>query len=173
MWSAISIAQVVGSSGALWLSGNIASVSMFTVPAIRLAHSKDGLSSVVLAKLWEDIYEAGKATNPPVAAAVTSSFAYLAWSSRGGAHLPKNCSQLYGLAALLTIGIVPYTLMFMLGTNNKLSAKAKRQSGAVSVPAYDDAFAKLIDRWSTLNLCRSLLPLFGGVVGLVATFQLV
>ncbi|KAH7418806.1 hypothetical protein BKA64DRAFT_208632 [Cadophora sp. MPI-SDFR-AT-0126] len=169
MWSAIRIAQVVGSSGAVWLSGNIAAVSMFTVPAIRQAHSQDGVSSVVLAKVWESVYEAGKALNPPVAAGVTSSFAYLAWSSRVGVHLPKNCSQLYGLAALLTIGIVPFTFILMAGTNNKLSAKAKRQSGAVSVPAYDDAFAKLIDRWGTLNFCRSLLPFLGGVIGLVAT----
>jgi hypothetical protein len=46
--------------------------------------------------------------------------------------MPKNTTQLYGLAAALTIGIVPFTLIFMSSTNNKLFGKAAQPSKGVS-----------------------------------------
>ncbi|KAF4626910.1 hypothetical protein G7Y89_g11245 [Cudoniella acicularis] len=138
---------------------------MFTIPAIRKAHSTEGASSVALAKVWTNVYNAGKALNPPVALAVASSFAYLAWSSPSRSGTSNNNSRLYTLAAALTMGIVPFTLMFMAPTNNKIFRKAAQ---AATAPAFDSEFGALIERWSTLNFVRSLLPLLGGVVGMAA-----
>lgn len=80
----------------------------------------------------------------------------------------KRTTQLYGLAAALAIGIVPFTIIFMSSTNNKLFGEAAQRGKGIS--AYDDGFAVLIERWKTLNFVRSLLPLLGGIVSLVATF---
>lgn len=110
-----------------------------------------------------------------MAVGVTSSFAYLAWSFREGTSLsrqvPKASGRFYGLAALLTFGIVPFTLIFMARTNNALSAKAaealRDQPGSESTTLGDHEFSELLKRWNNYNICRSCLPLLATITALV------
>lgn len=157
-------------------AGNIASVSVLTVPALKRSHSRDGVSSESLARQWLCIYGVGKSQAPPVALVTSACLAYLAWSFREGGQLgegmPKNTAWLYGAAALLTLGIVPYTLILMSHTNNLLSAKAaqaleSRQEGA-TITFDGNEFSKLLNRWANYNIVRSLLPLSGAITALVA-----
>ncbi|KAJ5559910.1 DUF1772-domain-containing protein [Penicillium frequentans] len=161
------MAQAIGISGAAWLSGTIASISTITVPALVQSQNEDHKSPSLLAKQWKVLYETGKKKAPPIAVAVASSLTYLAWSVRQGGPLYKTTvysrSGLYLAAAVLTVGIVPYTLIFMMGTNNALMKKAESTSDA------DKEVPDLIERWNTLNLGRSIFPLAGAICAFVAT----
>lgn len=115
------------------------------------------------------MFENGKTQNPPIAAAVAASFFYLAWSVRSGAPLFRptaySRSGLFSAAAVLTIGIVPYTMLAMSSTNNALLEKAS------STPEISDTeTSRLIEKWTTLNTVRGYLPLAGAVIGLMASF---
>ncbi|KIN09011.1 hypothetical protein OIDMADRAFT_141184 [Oidiodendron maius Zn] len=167
------IAQAVGITGAAWLSGNIASLSLISVPALIQSGSKDSVPSPVLAQQWKYNFEKGKSQNPPIAAASASAFSYLAWSVRSGSRLrsivPKNSIQLYTTAAILTLGIVPYTLLAMQSTNSKLIAKSEAWKGvAISGTSEDAEFIELVEKWTFLNGVRSSLPLAGAIAGFIA-----
>lgn len=83
--------------------------------------------------------------------------------------MPKNSALIYSTAALLTIGMVPYTMIFMLPTNDKLTAKAEQHASAKGAVATDDKeVIELLKKWSFLSGVRGLLPLMGGVVSLAA-----
>ncbi|KAJ5176285.1 DUF1772-domain-containing protein [Penicillium canariense] len=163
------VAQAIGISGAAWLSGNIAALSMNVTPALLRSRREDNVPSATLAKQWRNMYENGKTQNPPIAAAVAASFFYLAWSVRTGAPLFKNTAYsrtaLFSAAAILTLGIVPFTVAAMSRTNNQLLEKAQSNSGVS-----DAETPILIQRWTTLNGIRGYLPLAGAAVGLVASF---
>jgi hypothetical protein len=86
--------------------------------------------------------------------------------------VPKNSFQIYSAAALLAIGMVPYTMIFMLPTNNKLMAKAEQAAGAKGAVAADDKeVIELLGKWSILSGIRSLVPLLGGVVSMAANLH--
>jgi uncharacterized membrane protein len=79
--------------------------------------------------------------------------------------VPKNSVALYSIAAVLTIGIVPWTIIAMMPTNNKLLAKAEQSA---SVMADDKEVSDLLRKWTILNGIRSLLPLAGTAVAFAA-----
>ncbi|KAJ5938771.1 DUF1772-domain-containing protein [Penicillium verhagenii] len=161
------VAQVIGISGAAWLSGNIAALSTIAIPGLVQSQNEDHKSQSLLARQWAALYETGKKKNPPIAAAVASSLFYLAWSVRKGGPLYKhtayNRSGLYIAAVVFTVGIVPYTLIFMTGTNSALLGKAQSTSND------EKEVPDLIQRWNALNLGRSVFPLIGTVCAVVAT----
>lgn len=85
---------------------------------------------------------------------------------------------------------MPYTLFFMSSVNNKLHERASSlanasltDTAAESGVAEAETTHALVDKWATLNLGRSLLPLMGTiaaawavvdkyeVLGLGATFR--
>lgn len=83
---------------------------------------------------------------------------------------------MYGLSALSTFAIWPYTIFGMMSTNRKLLKKHDEMKGLdVGEKATEVGLAKgestkeLVDRWATLNVGRGLLPLVGAVLGLWAT----
>ncbi|KAJ5612505.1 hypothetical protein N7510_005699 [Penicillium lagena] len=146
---------------------------MNAVPSIQRSWREDRLPTIVLVKQWRNFFEAGKAQNPPIAAATASAFFYLAWSVRSGAPLfrrsaPRS-SMLYSTAAILTLGIVPFTVAVMKHTNEELLAKAK---GDPQLSQHADfEVQSLISKWITLNGLRSLFPLAGGLAGLIAVLS--
>ncbi|CEJ59424.1 hypothetical protein PMG11_08049 [Penicillium brasilianum] len=163
------LAQAIGISGAAWLSGNIAALSMNVTPALLRSHREDNVHPATIAKQWRNMFENGKTQNPPIAAAVAASFFYLAWSVRSGAPLFKHTaysrSGLFSAAAVLTLGIVPYTIVAMKRTNDTLLEKAKSVS-----EISDTETSTLIEKWTTLNAVRGYFPLAAAVIGMVASF---
>ena len=127
------------------------------------------MPSDTIAKQWQRMYELGKAQNPPVAAAVTVSFGYLAWCVRPGSSLfrrtPLSRTALFSTAALLTVGIIPFTIIFMSSTNGVLIQKA-----SVTSESSPEETLELVRTWTTLNQLRGFLPLAGACCGLVASF---
>jgi len=90
----------------------------------------------------------------------------------------KNGTVLYGLAAILTLGVAPFTIISMAPTNRRLLAKAKKareegkgkgKENTVGGNADDKETMELLGKWSVLNGVRSLLPLLGATVAVVAS----
>jgi hypothetical protein len=88
------------------------------------------------------------------------------------ASVPKNNSTLYVMAALLTISIVPYTIVAMSTTIDRLviiaeqAARTKEGGGASAID--DEEVGELLRNWTVHNGIRSLFPFFGAIVGFVA-----
>ncbi|KAK2740999.1 hypothetical protein FQN55_008554 [Onygenales sp. PD_40] len=167
------VAQAVGLTGAAWLSGNIATYSLSPVPSLLTSAPEAHLSPSAVAKIWRSFYDRGKTQNPPIAVVTAASFFYLGWSVRTGAPLfrkaAENASTLYYIAGLLTVGMVPYTLAVMMGTNNKLAEKAKAvEAEPAKAMGKGDEVEVLANRWIYLNGVRSLFPLAGALVGFCA-----
>lgn len=83
---------------------------------------------------------------------------------------------MYGLSALATFGLWPYTIFGMMSTNRKLFKKhneMKRldvgEKAAEVGLAKGESVKELVDRWGMLNLGRAVFPLVGAVVALWAT----
>ncbi|KAK2807504.1 hypothetical protein FQN50_005372 [Emmonsiellopsis sp. PD_5] len=170
------VAQAVGLTGAAWLSGNIATYSLSTIPSVLTAAQEAQLSPSAVAKIWRNGYDCGKTQNPPIAVVTAASFFYLGWAVRTGGPLFRqaaaNASTMYYIAGLLTVGIVPYTLATMMGTNNKLVEKAKAvEAEPVKAMGKGDEVEVLARKWVCLNGVRSLFPLAGALVGFCAAFM--
>ncbi|PVH82444.1 DUF1772-domain-containing protein [Cadophora sp. DSE1049] len=180
-WTSIRIAQVIGLGGAAWLSGNIASLSLITIPTLLNSHTQSQsqpsspssktspLTPHTIALQWRQTYELGKSQNRPISLAIASSFAFLAFKASSAAG-PRNQVMLYGLAAVLTMGIAPFTALVMSGTNERLIGMSEGKG--VGMSGKEDVEGKevrgMLEGWGRLNGVRSLLPLLGGVVGVVA-----
>ncbi|KAN0117622.1 DUF1772 domain containing protein [Hyaloscypha variabilis] len=167
------VAQAVGLGGAMWLSGNIEALSIISIPALSTSQEKDSAPAGLVARQWKYIYDDGKIQNPSIAVIAGTSFAYLAWSVRSGTALslivPKNSAQIYTIAAILTYGMIPFTGLFMLPTNEKLMSTANRYVSAKSAGAANDKeVSESLKKWALLSGIRGLLPLLGGIVSMVA-----
>ncbi|KAK4153293.1 hypothetical protein C8A00DRAFT_43785 [Chaetomidium leptoderma] len=154
-------------------SGIILSLSTFVVP--RLLESPTPL----MLRQWVRSFRLGAATMPLTAAVSAATYFWLGLRSPGGPggalgldHLFR--SRAYLAAGALTAGIVPYTIVFMSGTNTKLMALEERVGQAAAAEAVvgveEERGAKgLLDWWGVLNLGRAGMMVAGVVCGLVAT----
>lgn len=96
---------------------------------------------------------------PKVALTTALMYGYAAWSLHGQAG---GSGVLCLYAAMLTIAIVPYTLLIMGKTNKALHGAAD----GISTPNASQT-SILLDRWSLLNSGRALFPLIGTSLGLI------
>ncbi|PYH46313.1 DUF1772 domain-containing protein [Aspergillus saccharolyticus JOP 1030-1] len=176
-------AQAIGFSGAAWLSGNIASLSLLTVPALLRSSTTTTTNTKsiplnLIIKTWHQIYESGKAQNPPIAAATATAFVYLAWTVSRAVEPPQLLQRLsnststvspaawYAAAAGLVLSIVPFTAVVMQGTN---AALIRLSESPAELTAQEEMESReLLKRWGWLNGARSILPLAGGLVGIAA-----
>lgn len=110
------------------------------------------------AQTWAEVFRCGIALMPKVAATVAAAWGYAAYDARSRGDSWTG----YVAAGALTVSIVPFTLIFMGKTNDALHLAAKGASTLGSAQV-----AELLDRWGSLNLVRSALPLLGAVTGLV------
>lgn len=150
--------------------GGMLSISAFAVPSILLAPDS------LVARQWKKVFDLGKASAPPIAAASALSFSFISYQWYGTLNQPK--AEFYGLSAFLTICIVPYTLVLMRGVNGKLLSKAAQISTLKKDDEFDESqlpkgqsSKELVDLWATYNAVRSILPLAGSAVGLWTTIS--
>ena len=169
------LAQIAAVSSSIWLSGmclswrkkmqdtkhvnntgEIFTYSWGAVPAVLEACST---SQHLAAKQWATFYHKGHSLGPPFAILGAGGFVWLA--------LKSGC-WLYWGAAILDIGIVPYTLAFMVQTNSSIFEFANVKDSSEKPASEENQLAPLLNRWACLNTVRSLFPLAGGILGLVA-----
>ncbi|RGP79853.1 hypothetical protein FLONG3_2033 [Fusarium longipes] len=151
------LATATGITCSAWASGFIASLSLAGVPAALQ------LPAPSSATAWQGLFNRGFALMPKFVVTTTAAYFYAAYTAQKRGHSWKSLVA----GAVLTVSIVPFTLIFMESTNELLLKAA-----AGTLEASQEDVAKLIGRWGVLNLVRSLLPLAGAAVGFSATFQL-
>lgn len=78
---------------------------------------------------------------------------------------------LYSLAAILVPVIVPYTVGIMKPTNDQLHARADKYRLVAWDVKEDKELDDLLEKWTALNITRSLSPLAAAVVGLWAVIS--
>jgi hypothetical protein len=151
---------------------------MNVIPSLLRSRIETNLPMATLAKQWREIYETGKRQNPPIAALTAASFVYLAvFSSRNKSSpllvfrgAPYSCAGFYASAALLTVSIVPFTMVAMSSTNDALIdvCEAQNQGAPAGAAATDPEIEALLRDWVSLNRVRSLLPLIASLTGIAA-----
>lgn len=129
-------------------------MSLLAVPGLLSA----AVPSQALAQQWEGIYTRGKALGPRMALVSLAGYAYLAYDRRSQGQSYAG----YIVAAVLSLGIMPYTIVFMSPTNNALLGVA----GGATQTLGESAVRELVSKWKDLNLVRSVFPLVGAVIGL-------
>ncbi|CAG8216652.1 unnamed protein product [Penicillium olsonii] len=154
-------------------AGKVSAYSLVALPAMLLAKSEDDVSSNPILKVWRRLYEYGHAYGPKAAAVTSTAFAYLAWSAsdqRTGSPTPMI---MHSAAASLVLGIVPYTIICIGPTNDRLSERAAGKDASVSASdrSNEESDEQLLRRWVVLNGIRGLLPLAGGVLGLLTALN--
>ncbi|CAG8902934.1 unnamed protein product [Penicillium egyptiacum] len=150
------LTQIAAISSSFWLSGEIFTYSWGAVPAVLEACPT---SQHLAAKQWVAFYHRGHALGPPLAILGAGGFIWLA--------LKSHCSLYWG-AAILDIGIVPWTLLFMVQTNSRIFEFANVKDSSEKPVREETQLAPLLNRWAGLNTIRSLFPFAGGILGLIA-----
>jgi len=170
----IRLAQTVGLSLTLVQAGATLGISAFTVP--RLLESPTPL----MIRQWANTFTIGKAVAPPLAILSSLSYFYLSYahssysSSSASAinlALQGNKALAYAVVGGLSVGIVPYTLLLMTPTNNKLLKKADEMRGlekedtVVEIGLAGENAHQLVDWWGVLNFGRGVMLSVAGVMG--------
>ncbi|KAK4463103.1 hypothetical protein QBC42DRAFT_325097 [Cladorrhinum samala] len=177
-------------------SGLSLSLSVFLTPRLLEAPVP------VMLKQWKSAFISGRASMPLLSAAAAAGYFYLAAKSRAGAAAASSSSmivnsfRLFVAAGAMTLGIVPYTLGVMMGTNNKLIERegdvngrggqgqghgqgrgqgrgrgAKDGGGGIKVTAEVEKSSRgLVDWWGVLNLGRAGMMILGMGLGLGGIF---
>ncbi|ROV96349.1 hypothetical protein VPNG_09052 [Cytospora leucostoma] len=120
------LAATAGVLGSAWISGGQAMVSMLAVPGLLSISSS--VPSQLLAQQWAGIYSRGKVLGPRAAVVSLLGYGYLVYDR---SRQDRGWGDYVGAMAL-TIGIVPFTLIFMVPTNQALLGVAE---GASTLPS--------------------------------------
>lgn len=133
----IRIAVALGLSGSAWCSGNVPFIIRFVFSALLVSFKEQSClsqpspvqpRSAHFPPPWaptRHLYNRGKKTMPPIAATTALAYAYAAWSIPNPLSLDfiQQTRNLFTLGGILTVLIVPYTLLLMQKTNSTLSTK--------------------------------------------------
>lgn len=179
--------------------GGIATLSIMSIPNLILParrppsatlpfHDTPGTSTTHLTHQWFDLYNRGSRIFPGISAVSSLANLYALWALRDSPTpapdiFGSSWSTCYLLAVGFTLGIAPFTGIFMQKTNAKLMAHAKRDDAAIAEGTEDMVLSsqekakrtredseviELLQHWSQLNLIRAALPLVGAGIGFYA-----
>lgn len=148
----IRTAQVLGLTSSIFLSGINIGCSILTIPILYTRPAS------ISAPIFNEFYTRGAATLVPLSI-------FSATCSALVAYLRPSQRKIWTTAALATIAQIPWTLLVMLGTNNRLNAIA---AGA---HASEAELVGLLRRWAWMNVLRGLLALVGGLAGVIAVME--
>merc|ERR1711977_777078 len=151
----IRLAQTLGITSSLILSGMTLSTSLTTVP--RLLESPPTL----LLQQWGHMYDRGRKTGPPIALLSSTTFFYLAYKAHVSPLSSSSTSSTtpYILAGLLSISIIPYTFAILMQTNKQLLRKVEVLE-KVELSGEDEVEMREAERSA-----HQLVDGWGGVVG--------
>lgn len=123
---------------------------------------------------WTRVYHYGHQVLPGMAIGTFLLYTFACFRRRR-AENPKPW-RLLALAGLVTVSIIPFTLLIMKPTNDELfrleSVTRMIQPGehaGVNVMGIKEA-KELVVRWAFMHATRSTLPLIGAIIGVVGTF---
>ncbi|KAI4225471.1 MAG: hypothetical protein L6R36_003903 [Xanthoria steineri] len=147
--------QGLGITSSSFLAGALYSISLLGIPAILVGNSNASL----IASQWHSIFSVGQKVGPTLAILGTVNYLYVARGKYGSQYDPRVWKSFVG-AAVATMGIIPFTFIFLKPTNDVLlSQTAKTTLSEIEVRA-------LVEKWASLNLVRSGLLVIGTALGL-------
>ncbi len=114
---------------------------------------------------WARMYHYGHRVAPTMALATSLLYAYTAIHKRAAGRR----WVVFAVAGVTTMIMVPFTLIFMVPTNNTLF-RLQAESKAAPVASLGEA-QELVTKWSRLHVVRSLFPLAGAILGLMGILQ--
>jgi hypothetical protein len=139
------------------------SLYLITMPVLI----QTSTSVPVLLRQCRDIFDKGHIQGPALAIFICVTYCYAAWARTAAGDDGKP----FIVAAALTMGIVPYTWIFMWKTNTALFDAVEQSS--ITKSAVADLNAKdMIGKWCGLHGVRSLFPLASAVVGFLVMLRL-
>jgi len=122
---------------------------------------------------WTRMYQYGHQVLPGMAICTFMLYTCACFRNRG-AEKPKPWRLLL-LAGLVTVSIIPFTLLVMKPTNDELfrleSVTRTHPEGKIAdvdVMGIKDAQG-LVVKWALMHLARSTFPLIGAIIGAVGT----
>ncbi|EOA85726.1 uncharacterized protein SETTUDRAFT_169632 [Exserohilum turcica Et28A] len=158
-------AVIVGS----FLSGFMVSLSIIAIPV--LVETKTDANQ--LFHQWTRVYHYGNQLIPGIAIGTFLLYTFACFQRRT-AERPKSW-RLLALAGLVTVSIIPFTLLIMKPTNDKLfhlesvtrTAKPAEHAGVKAIELKEAE--ELVVWWASMHAVRSTFPLIGAIIGIVAT----
>lgn len=136
----------------------MSALSLITVP-VFLETITD---PATLVRQWSRLYDRGHKTAPPMALTTFALYGYAAFTRRAAGR-PW---EILAAAGATTLMIVPFTLGFMLPTNNKLMSEEERADKGEKLEV--ERVRGLVVKWNWLHFVRSLFPLAGAILGFSA-----
>lgn len=123
---------------------------------------------------WQTTYISGRNAIPPLAAFSSLIWGFLAYHAKTTPAISREGGMAkvyaYAAAAACSVAMIPYTRLFMHGTNTKLMQRAQQTKTLKAGEKYvdvkgEESSHKLVDWWAVLNLGRTALLCAGGVLG--------
>ncbi|KAK4229769.1 hypothetical protein QBC38DRAFT_411776 [Podospora fimiseda] len=138
-------------------SGISLSLSAFLVPRLLQAPVP------IMLQQWKSAMIQGRNSIPLLSAITALGYWYLAAKTKS--------TKLFGAAGGLTLGIVPYTWIWMLKTNRELVKREEEFSQVKTLTEVEEQSSKrLVDWWGVLNLGRAGMMILGFGLGLGGCF---
>ncbi|KAI5918218.1 hypothetical protein F4810DRAFT_693061 [Camillea tinctor] len=157
------VAAGAGIIASVWAAGIGTSLSLFSIPTIL----SGGTPADVMLRQWKFHFVRGRALMPGLGALNAANYwvtSYALWS-RG--------LEWRGLAVggASTFFVIPYTVVFIFGINERLLAAAdgegeKEEEKAKAKPMSEGTVRRLIKKWGDLNVVRAVVPLVGSGLAL-------
>lgn len=156
MDNTIRTAQVLGLTSSILLSGANIGSSILTVPMLYTRPAS------ITAPIFSEFYYRGAVTLVPLSLFSGSCSVLVA-------YLLPSQARLWALAAVITCSQLPWTLLVMRPTNNRLIAIASSQTELEK--ASQGEVVGLLRQWAWMNILRGLLALAGGLTGVYAVLE--
>lgn len=116
---------------------------------------------------WARMYHYGHRVLPGMALGTSALYAYTAIRKRSS----KQKWTMTALTAVITLMMIPFTLLVMVPVNNELfRMAADAQTSTDGFGTFEQAIG-LIQRWSILHIIRSCFPLAGAAMGSMSTMH--
>ncbi|KAL8809720.1 MAG: hypothetical protein Q9223_003108 [Gallowayella weberi] len=151
----VRICQGLGITASSFLAGTLYAASTIAIPTILAPKTTPSL----LLSQWHTIYRTGMKIGPTIALLGAVNYLSVAWGAYNSTYDTRVWKS-YVAAAVGTIGIVPFTLIFMASTNNTLLAQVAKST----LP--ETEIRGLVENWAFLNLVRTGIPVVGTALGL-------
>ncbi len=152
----IRTAQVLGLTSSIFLSGINIGASYLTLPILYTR------SPSISTPFFNEFYTRGAVTLVPLglfSASCSALVAYLLPSQR----------TLWSVAGVATFAQLPWTLLFMMKTINRLGAIAASKDEQVKASGAE--VVALLRQWAWMNIVRGLLAMVGGLTGVWAVVE--
>lgn len=156
MDTTVRTAQVLGLTSSIFLSGINIGASHLTLPILYTRPTSTSTP------IFNELYTRGAATLVPLSIFSASCSALVA-------YLLPSQRNLWAIAAVATIAQLPWTILGMMKTNNRLNAIAASKNEQEK--ASEEEVVALLRQWTWMNIVRGLLALVGGLTGLWAVME--